>query len=130
MYNINNINGDIHFPDGFILSVPYDSARYHEYADWVIAGNNPTEISIDNPVSVPEKVSKFQAKVALYNAGHLATIEAIMTNPATPELTKLAWAEAQDFNRQSVTVLSLGAILGLTSTDLDNLFIAASQIVA
>lgn len=31
-YKIDASNGDIHFPDGFVLSCPYEDARYLEYA--------------------------------------------------------------------------------------------------
>lgn len=43
MYRINTFNGDIHFPDGLVLSCPYEDPRYQEYAEWVHAGNSPEE---------------------------------------------------------------------------------------
>lgn len=45
MYKVNKDNGDIHFPDGFVLSVPYQDDRYLEYAAWVHAGNEPELIT-------------------------------------------------------------------------------------
>lgn len=44
IFKIDSENGDIHFPDGFILSAPYESERYLEYAAWVHAGNTPETI--------------------------------------------------------------------------------------
>lgn len=43
MYKINQITGDIIFPDGYILPIPYEDEgnRYQEYAEWVKAGNSP-----------------------------------------------------------------------------------------
>lgn len=84
------------------------------------------------PVYVPQIVSRFQAKAALLNAGLLSQVEAIIAHPATDAMTKLAWAEAIEFNRQSPTVLGLAAALTppLTSQQLDDLFIAAAQINA
>jgi hypothetical protein len=41
MYKIIEETGDIVFPDGFILSIPYEDNRYLEYAAWVQAGNAP-----------------------------------------------------------------------------------------
>lgn len=44
MFKIVKENGDIIFPDGFVLSCPYEDDRYQEYASWVQAGNSPEEI--------------------------------------------------------------------------------------
>lgn len=41
MYKIERETGDIIFPDGFRLPVPYEDERYLEYAAWVQAGNEP-----------------------------------------------------------------------------------------
>lgn len=79
---------------------------------------------------VPPLVSKFKAKAALLNAGHLATVEAIMANPATPELMRLAWTEAQEFRRDSPTVAAMAAALDLTDEDVDNLFVYAEGVSA
>ena len=79
---------------------------------------------------VPQSVSRFQARVALYQSGHLATIDAYMADPATSVIAKMAWQDAQEFRRQSPTVLSLAQLLGLTETQLDDLFIFASKVVA
>lgn len=79
---------------------------------------------------VPQVVSAFQAVAALDDAGLLASVEAMMANPATPKRTRLAWERAQEFRRNSPTVKTMGAALGMTDTDLDNLFILASGIEA
>jgi len=46
MYQIIEESGDIIFPDGFVLSVPYqdENNRYQEYAAWVHNGNQPEVI--------------------------------------------------------------------------------------
>lgn len=82
------------------------------------------------PPYVPQSVSRFQAKAALLNAGLLSQIEAIIADPATDAMTKLAWAEAIQFERNSPTVLGLASALGLTDQQLDELFTAAAQINA
>jgi hypothetical protein len=82
------------------------------------------------PPVIPREVSRFQAKAALLQAGLLDTVEAIMGNPATPTIAKLAWKEALSFERQSPTVLMLAGALQLTSKQLDDLFITASSITA
>ena len=52
----------------------------------------------------------------------------MMAAPETPALAKLAWADAQEFKRNSPTVLSLSASLGLTEAQLDELFTTAASI--
>lgn len=75
-------------------------------------------------------VSRFQARAALHLAGLLEIVEAMMAAPETPALAKLAWADAQEFKRNSPTVLSLSASLGLTEAQLDALFTTAAGIDA
>ena len=80
--------------------------------------------------TVPQIVSRFQARAALHLAGLLETVETMMALPETPALAKLAWADAQEFKRNSPTVLSLSASLGLTEAQLDALFTTAAGIDA
>ena len=92
-----------------------------------------TQCAVQAPavvVSVPQVVSRFQARAALHLAGLLETVEAMMAAPETPALAKLAWADAQEFKRNSPTVLSLSASLGLTEAQLDALFTTAAGIDA
>lgn len=73
-------------------------------------------------------VSRFQAMVALFDAGLLSSVNAALTN-AGP-LAQLAWAEATEFRRNSPTIASLAAGFGLTETQIDDLFRAAVVIEA
>lgn len=130
MYRINTINGDIHCPDGSIISTPYADASYQDYAAWVTSGNSPEEFQDESVLPVPEVVSKFQAKVALDNAGLLDTVEAIMAAPETPKVNKLAWTETQEFKRNSGLVTTMAGVLGLSSTQVDDLFRLAATIEA
>lgn len=75
-------------------------------------------------------VSRFQARVALYQAGHLEATELLMADPDTPMLSRLAWQDAQAFRRNSPTVAALAVALELTDEALDALFVAASEITA
>lgn len=78
---------------------------------------------------VPPTVSPYQARIALLNAGLLASVEAMMADPATPQSAKIAWEYATQWNRNSDFIASLGPALGLTSSQIDDLFRAAIQIV-
>lgn len=85
-------------------------------------------IVIDSGERVPQRVTPFQAKLALSDAGLLDSVEALMTDPATPLRTRLAWQEALGFERRSDMITSMAALLGLSDAQLDALFIAAAQI--
>lgn len=75
-------------------------------------------------------ISPFQARAALAQAGLLAAVEALMADPATPEIARLAWLHAQEFRRNSPTLLALAGALGLDEAALEALFDAAATIVA
>ena len=79
---------------------------------------------------VPQVVSRFQARAALLLAGLLDDVEALMAAPGTPALAKLAWADAQEFKRNSPTVQAMAAAIGLTEAQLDELFTNAAGIDA
>lgn len=75
-------------------------------------------------------VSRFQARVALHNAGMLADVQVLMGDPATDPVAVIAWQDAQEFRRLSPTIVAMGAALGWTETQLDELFVAAALIDA
>lgn len=79
---------------------------------------------------VPLSVSRFQAKAALSHFGHLATIEAVMGDPQTPALYRLAWADAVSFERSAQTVAAMAGILNLTEEQTDDLFRYAAGVTA
>lgn len=78
--------------------------------------------------NIPQKVTAFQAKAALLQAGLLDRIETLMLSPDTQRIVMLAWDEALLFERGSPAVQAIGVAIGLDSEALDNLFIAASNI--
>jgi len=79
---------------------------------------------------VPQSVTRFQALAVLDADGLLDRVTAIMSAPETPRIAKLAWDNAQSFDRDSPTIGALAGVLGLTGPMLDDLFIAASKIKA
>lgn len=70
--------------------------------------------------------SRFQTRAALYVAGLLPKIEA-MISMADP-LTQMAWAEAVEFRRASPTIAKLAEWLGLDDATIDELFRSAMSI--
>ncbi len=73
-------------------------------------------------------VSRFQAMAALMDAGLLSSVNTALAG-AGP-LAQLAWAEATEFRRNSPTIAGLAAGLGLSDTQVDDLFRAAALITA
>lgn len=94
------------------------------------------EWSIDR--GVPQVVTRFQARAALLNtpsmnpafSNMLAEVDDAMRHPDTDGMAQLAWTDAQEFYRQSPTILAVAPMLGLSSDDLDQLFIAAAGMQA
>ncbi len=80
------------------------------------------------PVDVPVSIERYQARIALHNAGHLSAVEVIMADLETDIVAREAWSGASSFRRDSITVKSLGLALGLSEAGIDELFIAASKI--
>ena len=130
VYKLNPINGDIQLENGDIISSPYEDPRYQDYAAWIQAGNIPEEFTASEVIEVPKKVTRFQARAALHFAGMLAMIEGYMHLETTPVMEKLAWNDALEFERESPLINALCSSFGLTSEQVDNLFIQASQIKA
>lgn len=93
------------------------------WADHVL----PTEVRPTTD-GVPPVVSRFQARAALHLAGLLAAAEAAVAQ--ADAITQLAWKDAIEFRRDSPALNGLAAGLGLTSEQLDELFVTASRIHA
>lgn len=111
-------------------TIPAGMVALRQGSSWVFV--LPPEPEEETPPvdGVPQSVTRFQALAALHLAGHLQTIEAIMADPATPILTKLAWDNALNFERSSPTVSGLAGVLNLSDADLDALFTTAAGIAA
>lgn len=82
------------------------------------------------PPTVPQVVSRFQARAALHLAGLLPQVDALMADPATDMLARLAWQDAAEFRRTSPVLLAMSAALGLTDAQLDDLFTTAHGVTA
>lgn len=93
---------------------------------WVNVNGNWEEPVVVSPV--PEKVSRFQARAAMYQMGLLEAAEALTTMAGG--LTEIAWTDATEFRRDSPSIAGLAPHLGLTEEQIDNLFRLADAIRA
>lgn len=107
-------------PDGYV-----DATGAKIGDDW-----NGSEFSTPVASLVPDSVTRMQAKTALHMAGLLTSIQTFMDDPGTDPIYKIAWDEAQTFDRNSQTIAALQATLGLTDDQIDDLFRQASTITA
>ena len=111
---------------------PPRPSEHHVWQDgaW-IDPRTPEDIEAEEAAALAAEraamvASRFQAKAALMQAGLLDAAEAAIA--ASDTLTRLAWAEAVEYRRDSPAIASIAAALGLTDAQVDDLFRAAMQI--
>ncbi len=121
----NSDNSIIISDDGMSIPATGGNRHYREVLDWVVAGNTiePYEAPPPPPVTT---VTPRQARLALNAAGLLAAAEALIA--AADQPTKITWEYATVFERNNPLIVALGAQLNLTEEQIDNLFVAASQL--
>lgn len=110
---------------GHVVVVEQDHPRWGEF---VASGPAPYVAPDPEPAPVPEKVSRYQARAALYGAGLLGAVDIAVA--ASDPLVQMAWADAGEFRRNSPAINTLGAALGLTDAQIDDLFRVAAGIEA
>ena len=84
----------------------------------------PTETLV--PV-VPSEVTLAQARTVLRRSGLLDTVDAAIRNSVNAEMID-AWDYGNGLSRDSAMLQVMAASLGLTSEQIDELFLQASQI--
>lgn len=88
----------------------------------------PSEVDIPNgPKFVPDSVYLWQAKAILSQAGLLSSADAAISNSGNSVLIQ-AWEYAPFISRNSPAVAAIGALLNLTSEQVDQLFRDANAI--
>ena len=81
-------------------------------------------------VGVPQMVTRFQARAALSRAGLFLQVDQAMKAFPIGDERRLAWEDAQTFERNSPTMLQIAAGFNMTPTQLDQLFTVAAGISA
>lgn len=109
--------------------IPPGKVALWQGTQWAFVNPPDPSQEEDPPVDgVPQVVTRAQAKAALAQAGLLDAVQAIMDNPETPVLYRIAWNDAQEFRRTSPTLAALAVLISLSEQDLDNLFTVAAGI--
>lgn len=113
---------------GMTLSIPVAPGN-RDY-DYIVTNNLSIADYVAPPVPVPTVVTMRQARIALSRSGKLAGVEQALANMTGQqgEEARIEWEYATSFERNHPLVLALSQSLGLTETDLDNLFTLAALV--
>ena len=81
-------------------------------------------------VPVPHSVTPSQAKLALFYAGKLTDAESALGDLEEPQKTvaSIYWTSALAFERDNEIITAMGALLNLTSEQIDDLFRTAATL--
>lgn len=109
----------------FIPEAP-GNLDWEEYLEWVAIGNTPDPLPAP-PNDPPSQCSMRQARLALLSAGHLQAVTDAITAivGAEGDAALVEWEFGTVVMRTHPLVTSILPGLGLTETDIDNLFIDA-----
>lgn len=81
--------------------------------------------------SVPQVVTRRQARQALLLAGRLQDVQPAIdaiADPVQRSMVQIEWDDSQEFQRTRATLIALATAIGMTEADLDNLFTQAAQL--
>lgn len=113
--------------DDLIVDLGSDAVTY---ASLIAEVRSKVEPYVPPPPVVPATVTRFQALAVLAAGGYLDTVRTYINTLDINNVQRLAWENATDWERSSPTLNALAAMLGLDDTQVDDLFIAASNISA
>lgn len=79
---------------------------------------------------VPDSVTMRQARLALLGAGKLAMVDAAIDTMPEPNKSaaRIEWEYSNEVQRNNGFVSALGPALGMTSAQIDALFVAAAKL--
>ena len=134
MINTVKIQGQGYLLNGTMLVPKADGNREYELIkQWLSEGNTPEpeftaeELLQQIEDAKPKVVTMRQARLALLQSGLLQTVQDAIAN-GTDEAMKIEWEYATEVRRDWASLIALTTELGLTSLQLDDLFILADTL--
>ena len=115
---------------GVTSFVPLDPANseYQRIMSLVEAGELVIAPAAPLLPTIPARVTRRQARLALHQAGLLGQVEALMASPETPAAIRITYEDATEWWRDDPIIQAIGPALGLTPGQVDDLFVTASTI--
>ena len=88
------------------------------------------KVKMERELSIPKSITARQAKLALLQIGKLADVTAAISKLESPikEQVEIEWEYAADIYRNNGFIDILGAAIGLSDAQLDDLFLQASKL--
>ena len=82
------------------------------------------------PPQIPTSITMRQARLALFQAGLLTNIDTTINSLPEPQQTsaRISWDYSSTVERNNPVFIQLATALGLTSSQIDQLMISASQL--
>lgn len=115
-------------PDGTLYWFEVEADPAVVRSDLVLLTDEEEAAIEPPPPAVPDAITMRQARLALLGAGLLATVDAAIDGLPSPqrEAAWIEWEYAAEVRRDSAMITMLAPALGLSDTQVDELFIAAS----
>jgi hypothetical protein len=129
----NNVAIDVIQTDPFMVFVPSYAQQFEEVDESCCVGMVLEDgVWVIPPViiPIPQEITMRQARLVLLERGLLANVQPAIDSLPEPNKTKaqIEWEYSNALQRDNPFVTTLGTALGLSSDDIDNLFITASRL--
>lgn len=115
-------------------TTPEQTVLGHWEQRWTVTDKSAEQVAAESETariaSIPKQVTMRQARLALLAAGHLANVNNAINSMSEPSKSAalIEWEYAAVVERNSGLVPAMGAALGMTEIQLDDLFILAATL--
>ena len=113
-----------------LTSTPVQRVGQPWLREWVVVALTAAEMTAIAKAKVPASVTMRQGRLALLAAGKLAQVDAAIASLPEPQKSAalIEWNFSNELQRGNAFVATLGAALGLSDAQVDQLFIQAAQL--